>query len=61
MRASARRRNGDALRADDLFAFDQMIARFGAAWAEDYARLFAFFVDPVESGKLGGGRFSGTA
>lgn len=38
-----------------------VIARFGAAWAEDYERLFAFFVALVESGKLGGGRFSGTA
>ena len=38
-----------------------MIARFGAAWAGDYARLFTFFVDLVSAGKLGGGRFSGTA
>jgi SAM-dependent methyltransferase len=38
-----------------------LVARFGAAWAEDYERLFAFFVTLVESGKLGGGRFSGTA
>jgi ubiquinone/menaquinone biosynthesis C-methylase UbiE len=38
-----------------------VITRFGAAWAEDYERLFAFFVGLVEAGKLGGGRFSGTA
>jgi ubiquinone/menaquinone biosynthesis C-methylase UbiE len=35
--------------------------RFGAAGAEQYARLFGFFVSLVEAGKLGGGRFSGTA
>jgi ubiquinone/menaquinone biosynthesis C-methylase UbiE len=38
-----------------------VVARFGAAWAEEYDRLFAFFVALVEAGKLGGGRFSGTA
>jgi ubiquinone/menaquinone biosynthesis C-methylase UbiE len=38
-----------------------VVARFGSAWADDYERLFAFFVDLVEDGKLGGGRFSGTA
>ncbi len=38
-----------------------MIARFGAAWTNDYDRLFAFFVGLVDAGKLGGGRFSGTA
>ncbi len=38
-----------------------MIARFGSAWANDYDRLFAFFVGLVDAGKLGGGRFSGTA
>jgi sarcosine/dimethylglycine N-methyltransferase len=38
-----------------------LIARFGAAWTDDYDRLFAFFVGLVEAGKLGGGRFSGTA
>ena len=36
-------------------------ARFGATWADEYTRLFGFFVTLVESGKLGGGRFSGTA
>jgi ubiquinone/menaquinone biosynthesis C-methylase UbiE len=39
----------------------EVVARFGAAWADEYERLFAFFVDLVERGKLGGGRFSGTA
>jgi ubiquinone/menaquinone biosynthesis C-methylase UbiE len=38
-----------------------LIARFGAGWTDDYDRLFAFFVGLVEAGKLGGGRFSGTA
>ncbi len=36
-------------------------AGFGAIEAEEYDRLFAFFVALVEAGKLGGGRFSGTA
>jgi hypothetical protein len=39
----------------------EIIARFGPTWAEDYSRLFAFFVGLVEAGKLGGGRFTGTA
>jgi hypothetical protein len=38
-----------------------MVARFGGAWADDYDRLFAFFVGLVDAGKVGGGRFSGTA
>jgi SAM-dependent methyltransferase len=38
-----------------------VVTRFGASWADDYDRLFAFFVGLVEAGKLGGGRFSGTA
>ena len=38
-----------------------VVARFGDAWADDYARLFTFFVGLVEAGKVGGGRFSGTA
>jgi sarcosine/dimethylglycine N-methyltransferase len=38
-----------------------VIARFGPTWADDYERLFAFFVGLVEAGKLRGGRFSGTA
>jgi SAM-dependent methyltransferase len=38
-----------------------VVARFGPTWAEEYERLFAFFVSLVESGKVGGGRFSGTA
>jgi SAM-dependent methyltransferase len=36
-------------------------ARFGEAWARDFLELFAFFVRLVEAGKLGGGRFTGTA
>jgi ubiquinone/menaquinone biosynthesis C-methylase UbiE len=39
----------------------QVAARFGARWAGEYERLLAFFVALVEAGKLGGGRFSGTA
>jgi len=38
-----------------------VVARFGTTWAEEYERLFGFFVALVEAGKLGGGRFSGTA
>jgi sarcosine/dimethylglycine N-methyltransferase len=38
-----------------------LVARFGAAWVEDYARLFGFFVALVEAGKVGGGRLSGIA
>ena len=38
-----------------------VVARFGATWTEEYERLFAFFVALVDAGKLGGGRFSGTA
>ena len=38
-----------------------VVTRFGAAWADEYERLFGFFVALVESGKVGGGRFSGTA
>ena len=39
----------------------QIVARFGATWADDYGRLFKYFVDLVDTGKLGGGRFTGTA
>jgi sarcosine/dimethylglycine N-methyltransferase len=38
-----------------------VVARFGATWADEYERLFRFFVELVEAGKVGGGRFSGTA
>jgi SAM-dependent methyltransferase len=38
-----------------------VVARFGATWADEYERVFGFFVALVEAGKLGGGRFSGTA
>ena len=40
---------------------EEVIARFGATWADDYGRVFSFFVGLVEGGKLGGGRFTGTA
>jgi ubiquinone/menaquinone biosynthesis C-methylase UbiE len=39
----------------------EIAARFGATWADEYTRLFGFFVALVEAGKVGGGRFSGTA
>jgi ubiquinone/menaquinone biosynthesis C-methylase UbiE len=39
----------------------EIVARFGAAWTDEYDRLFGFFVGLVEAGKVGGGRFSGTA
>ena len=35
--------------------------RFGLTWAEEFERLLRFFVELVEAGKVGGGRFSGTA
>ena len=38
-----------------------MVTRFGPSWVDDYDRLFAFFAELVEAGKLGGARFSGTA
>ena len=38
-----------------------LVSRFGATWVEEYERLFRFFVALVDAGKLGGGRFSGTA
>jgi SAM-dependent methyltransferase len=40
---------------------EDTVARFGQAWYEEYSQLYAFFVGLVEVGKLGGGRFSGTA
>jgi ubiquinone/menaquinone biosynthesis C-methylase UbiE len=43
-----------SLRAD-------VVARFGHAWYDEYDQLYAFFVGLVTAGKLGGGRFSGTA
>jgi sarcosine/dimethylglycine N-methyltransferase len=36
-------------------------ARSGEARAREYEQLYAFFVGLVEDGKLGGGRFSGSA
>lgn len=38
-----------------------IVARFGPDWYDAYQRLYAFFVSLVEAGRLGGGRFSGTA
>ena len=40
---------------------DETIARFGEPWYHDYQHVYGFFVSLVEDGKLGGGRFSGTA
>jgi ubiquinone/menaquinone biosynthesis C-methylase UbiE len=38
-----------------------VVTRFGATWADEYERLFTFFVRLVDAGKVGGGRFRGTA
>ncbi|HTO11451.1 MAG TPA: methyltransferase domain-containing protein [Candidatus Binatia bacterium] len=43
-----------AMRADT-------VARLGEARYRDYDQLYAFFVGLIEAGKLGGGRFSGSA
>ncbi len=40
---------------------NDVVARFGPTWADEYERLFTFFVGLVEAGKLGGGRFTATA
>ena len=40
---------------------DDMVVRFGQVWYDEYQQLSAFFVALVTAGKLGGGRFSGTA
>jgi len=37
------------------------VARFGQAQYDEYNQLYAFFVGLVETGKLGGARFSGRA
>jgi sarcosine/dimethylglycine N-methyltransferase len=37
------------------------VARFGEQRYDEYDQLYRFFVDLVEAGKLGGGRFSATA
>jgi hypothetical protein len=42
-----------ALRADT-------VARFGEAWYAEYQQVYGFFVELVERGKLGGGRFAAT-
>ncbi|MBI4637451.1 MAG: methyltransferase domain-containing protein [Candidatus Rokubacteria bacterium] len=39
---------------------DDIVARLGEAWYREFDALYTFFVDLVEAGKLGGGRFSGT-
>jgi ubiquinone/menaquinone biosynthesis C-methylase UbiE len=39
----------------------QTVARLGLARYEEYSQLYAFFVGLVESGKLGGARFSASA
>jgi ubiquinone/menaquinone biosynthesis C-methylase UbiE len=36
----------------------QTASRFGARWSSDFLALDRFFVELVESGKLGGGRFT---
>ena len=40
---------------------DHTVARLGEARYRDYDQLYAFFVGLVEAGKLGGGRFAGSA
>lgn len=40
---------------------DQTVARLGRARYEEYNQLYAFFVGLVESGRLGGARFSASA
>ncbi len=39
---------------------DDTIARFGEAWYREYQQVYGFFVELVEAGKLGGGRFTAT-
>ena len=38
-----------------------MVRRLGEACYDEYEQLYTFFVSLVEAGKLGGGRFSGSA
>jgi len=40
---------------------DDMAARLGERRYREYEQLYTFFVSLVEAGKLGGGRFSGSA
>lgn len=40
---------------------DDAVARFGERWYQDYRQLSGFFAGLVETGKLGGGRFSASA
>ncbi len=37
---------------------EDTVARFGETWYREYQQVYAFFVRLVESGKLGGGRFT---
>lgn len=37
------------------------VARLGETWYREFQRVYRFFVQLIEAGKLGGGRFSGTA
>jgi hypothetical protein len=37
---------------------EETVARFGEARFDDYDRLYASFVDLVQTGKLGGARFT---
>jgi ubiquinone/menaquinone biosynthesis C-methylase UbiE len=37
------------------------VARFGETWYAEYQQVYGFFVELVERGKLGGGRFTATA
>jgi hypothetical protein len=37
------------------------VAKLGQARHDEYDQLYVFFVELVEGGKLGGGRFSATA
>lgn len=39
---------------------DDVVARFGEPWYRDYQQVYGVFVGLVETGKLGGGRFTAT-
>jgi SAM-dependent methyltransferase len=39
---------------------DDVVARFGEPWYRDYQQIYGVFVGLVETGKLGGGRFTAT-
>jgi hypothetical protein len=40
---------------------DDLTGRLGERRYQEYEQLYTFFVSLVEAGKLGGGRFSGSA